>query len=100
MYSAIPIGAKHSLVRLFCCLPVHFFISYPIQGLSALLVSFFGYVAIACFVLLLLCWKSSFPHLSNILFGGSPLLFYYAAPKLSFFTSHQVMQTALWPLLP
>ena len=70
-----------------------FFISYPLPGLPALVVTFLGYLAISGLAVLSSYWKTSLPHLSKILFGGSLVLLYFATLRVYFFASAPLLKS-------
>jgi hypothetical protein len=68
-----------------------FFIAYPIAVLPPLLRSLIGYLAVAGLFAASRFWRTSYPYLSRILFGGGLVLFYYATLRLHFFTDHPLL---------
>ncbi|MDZ7362479.1 MAG: DUF2339 domain-containing protein [candidate division KSB1 bacterium] len=68
-----------------------FFIAYPIAILPPLLHSLIGYSAVAGLFFFSRVWRTTYPYLSRILFGGGLILLYYATLRLHFFTDHPVI---------
>lgn len=63
-----------------------FFIAYPLEVLPPLVHSLIGYLAVAGLFAASRFWRTTYPFLSRILFGGGLLLLYYATLRLHFFT--------------
>jgi hypothetical protein len=68
-----------------------FFISYPIPGVPALFVTLLGYLAVGGLYFLSRYWQKSNSPLSNILFGGSLVLMYFATIRLHFFSDDPII---------
>jgi Predicted membrane protein (DUF2339) len=68
-----------------------FFIAYPIAILPPLLHSLIGYSAVVGLFFFSRVWRTTYPFLSRILFGGGLILLYYATLRLHFFTDHPVI---------
>jgi hypothetical protein len=68
-----------------------FFIAYPLEVLPPLVHSFIGYLAMAGLFAASRFWRTTYPFLSRILFGGGLLLLYYATLRLHFFTDHPLL---------
>lgn len=62
-----------------------FFISYPVSVLPSFVHVLIGYLAVAALLGVSRVWRSAYPYLSRILFGGGLLLLYYATLRLHFF---------------
>lgn len=75
-----------------------FFIAYPITVLPPLLHSLIGYSAVAGLFFFSRVWRSNYPYLSRILFGGGLILLYYATLRLHFFTDHPVIANKVMAL--
>jgi uncharacterized membrane protein len=68
-----------------------FFISYPLPGFSPLIAAIFGFSAVVGMLILSLSWRKAYSYLSQILFGGSLLLLYFATLRLHFISEHPVI---------
>jgi hypothetical protein len=68
-----------------------FFIAYPISFLPPLVHSLIGYLAVAGLFAASHFWRTTYPYLSRILFGGGLILLYYATLRLHFFTDHPII---------
>ncbi|MCG3118754.1 MAG: hypothetical protein ALAOOOJD_01018 [bacterium] len=64
-----------------------FFIAYPLKILPPWLHSLIGYLAVAGLLVASRFWRTTYPFLARILFGGGMLLLYYATLRLHFFTA-------------
>jgi uncharacterized membrane protein len=71
---------------------IAFFISYPLPGFPPLVAVIFGFSAVAGLIILSLTWRKAYSYLSQILFGGSLVLLYFATLRLHFISEQ--------PLLP
>jgi hypothetical protein len=67
------------------------FIAYPIPLLPPLGHSLIGYLAVVGLFVAARFWRSTYPYLSRILFGGGLILLYYATLRLHFFTDHPLL---------
>ena len=72
-------------------LGIAFFISYPFETFPPLAASLLGYLAVAGLFGLSRYWKTTYAHLSKILFGGGLVLLYFATLRLHFFSSNPVL---------
>ncbi len=68
-----------------------FFIALPIAVLPPLLHSLIGYSSVVGLFFFSRLWRSTYPYLSRILFGGGMILLYYATLRLHFFTEHPII---------
>jgi uncharacterized membrane protein len=68
-----------------------FFIAYPIAILPPPLHSLIGYFAVTGLFAASRFWRTAYPYLSRILFGGGLILLYYATLRLHFFTDHPII---------
>jgi hypothetical protein len=69
-----------------------FFISYPLPGFPPLIAIIFGYSAVSGLLILSLSWRKTYKYLSQILFGGSLVLLYFATLRLHFISEHPVLR--------
>lgn len=70
-----------------------FFISYPIPILPPLLHCLIGYLAVAGLFGVSRFWRTAYPYLSRILFGGGLILLYYATLRLHFFSGQPILSS-------
>lgn len=68
-----------------------FFIAYPIMFLPPPAHSLIGFLAVAGLFAVSRFWRTTYPYLSRILFGGGLVLLYYATLRLHFFRDHPVL---------
>ena len=68
-----------------------FFIAYPLEVFPPLVHSLIGYLAVAGLFAASRFWRTAYPFLSRILFGGGLLLLYYATLRLHFFTENPLL---------
>jgi hypothetical protein len=67
------------------------FIAYPIAILPPLLHSLIGYSSVVGLLFFSRLWRTTYPYLSRILFGGGMILLYYATLRSHFFTDHPIV---------
>jgi hypothetical protein len=70
---------------------IGFFISYPLPGLPPLPAVIFGFTAIGGLFVLSRVWQKDYRYLSQILFGGSLVLLYFATLRLHFIGEHPLL---------
>ncbi len=68
-----------------------FIISYPFESIPALVISLFGYLAVAGIFALSRYWREIHKYLSEILYGGGLFLLYYTTLRLHFFAGQPVL---------
>lgn len=69
-----------------------FFISYPFAFLPSFLHRLLGFLAVAGMFAVSHTWRTTYPYLSRILFGGGLVLLYFAVLRLHFFSDHPVLE--------
>jgi hypothetical protein len=68
-----------------------FFLALPIAVLPPMVHSLIGYLVVAGLFASSRFWRTTYPYLSRILFGGGLILLYYATLRLHFFRDHPII---------